>query len=91
LIFARRIGNFANALVDHAVNALRFVRLAIDGVLDLFGCIAAAVMRLAEHWSNACHLEHQPLEHLVAAARVCGYQPPGLLGKIDQNSARLEN
>ena len=50
------------ALVEHAVEALGLVAVAIDRVGDLLRRVHAEVMRLAEHRADAAHLEHQPLE-----------------------------
>ncbi len=50
----------------------------------------AEVMRLAEHRADAAHLEHQPLERLVAAAQVGGQKAAGLGGEVDEDRARFE-
>ena len=58
------------ALVQHAVEPLHLVGVALDRVGDLFGRVEAEVVGLAEHRADAAHLEHQPLAARVAAARV---------------------
>ena len=52
-VFTRQVGNLANALVHHAINAPGFVCITLDGVSDLFWRIATEMMRLAEHWPDA--------------------------------------
>ena len=76
--------------VHHAVEALGLVAVAIDRVGDLLRRVEPEVMGLAQHRPDAAHLEHQPLQRLVAAAQVGGQEAPGLGGQIDQDRARLE-
>ena len=63
----RRERALRQPLVDHAVEALGLVAVAVDRVGELLRRVHAEVMRLAEHRPDAAHLEHQPLQHLVAA------------------------
>src|SRR5678816_1643340 len=39
---------------------------------------------------DAAHLEHQPLERLVAAAKVFGKEAPRLRRQVDQDRARFK-
>jgi hypothetical protein len=45
---------------------------------------------LAEHRTDAAHLEHHPLDRLVATCRIGGNELAGLVGEIEQDRARLE-
>ena len=88
---ASQVFRFAEALVDHAVDALGLVGVAVDRVLEFLGRIPAEMMRLAEHRADTRHLEHQPLDDVVLSARVRRHQLAGLLGQVHQDRARLEN
>jgi hypothetical protein len=45
---------------------------------------------LAEHRADAAHLEHHPLQGLVAQRRIGGHELAGLLGQVHQDRARFE-
>jgi hypothetical protein len=45
---------------------------------------------LAEHRADAAHLEHHPLDGLVAAGRILRDQLAGLVGEIQQDRAGFE-
>jgi len=87
---AAEVAALRQAPVHHAVQALRLVAVALDRVGDLLGRIDAEVVRLAEHRTDTAHLEHQPLQHLVLAARVRRQQATGLAGEVEQDRARFE-
>src|SRR5216683_4716522 len=75
-VLAGQIWNLADALIDDAVDAVGFVGVTVDGILDLFGRVTPEMMRLAQHRPHARHLEHQPLEHVVTAARILWHKAP---------------
>jgi hypothetical protein len=52
--------------------------------------IAAEMVGLAGHWSEAADLPEYPLHDLVAAPHVAGHELAALLGQIHENSARLK-
>ena len=45
---------------------------------------------LTKHRPDAAHLEHQPLDRLVALRRVLRQELPRFFGQVDQNRAGLE-
>ncbi len=47
-------------------------------------------MRLAEHGADAAHLEHQPLQHVVARARP-RQELAGLAGQVRQGWRPIPN
>src|SRR3546814_17277429 len=59
-------GALRQPLVDHPVKAPRLVGVAVYRVRNLLRRVIAEMMRLPKHRSNAAHLEHQPLDHVVA-------------------------
>ena len=49
--------------IHHAIQTLCFIGVAGHGIVNLFRCIDAKVMRLSEHGTESAHLKHQPLQH----------------------------
>ena len=45
----------------------------------------------AEHGADVSHLEHEPLQRVVALARVLWQELAGLLGQVPQDRARLHH
>ena len=82
---ARQLG------VEHAVQAIDFLRVALEGVGYFFRCIQQKMPVLAGHRPQAAHLPHQPLQGCVPAAQVGGQKAPGLLRQIDQDRAAFEH
>ncbi|KGC52746.1 hypothetical protein DO65_4937 [Burkholderia pseudomallei] len=80
------------AAVKHAEQALRLadVALARAFVLVLAARELVEEAELAEHRPDAAHLEHQPLDRLVAARGIGRDEPARLLGEIQQDRARFE-
>ena len=91
VVVAREIGVLFEAAVDHAVEAVGLVAIAVAGVLDVLWRILQEMVRLAEHRADAAHLEHQPLQHAVAPARIGRQELAGLLGEVDQDRAGFEH
>src|SRR5688572_25671263 len=67
---ARQILAFPQPSIDDSVEAIRFVLVAVHGVLDLLRRVAQKVVRLPEHRADVAHLEHGPLHHLPALAQI---------------------
>ena len=59
------------------------------GILDVFPGEMVEKSDLPEHRADAAHLEHQPLDGLIALCPGAD-QRAGLVGQIDQDRARLE-
>ena len=57
--------SFGEFFIHHAVEAVGFFFVALDGVGDFFFRRAQEVVGLAEHGADAAHLKHQPLENVV--------------------------
>jgi hypothetical protein len=79
-------------LVEHAEQALRLGDVAVARTLVLVVLAGELVeeAELAEHGADAAHLEHQPLQRLVAPRRILRHELAGLLGQVQQDGARLE-
>src|ERR1700694_4411216 len=74
---------------NNPVKPVGLVLIAVDGVLDLLGCVLQEVVRLPQHRADMPHLEHGPLHHLPAAAQVLRQELAGLGGEVEQHRARL--
>jgi hypothetical protein len=77
--------------VEHAEQAPHLTLVAVDRKRDLLRQVAEEHVGLAHHRADARHLEHQPLDHERAPLRVRGHQPPGLLGKVNEDRTGLEH
>src|SRR6266540_950078 len=80
---------FLQPLVDHTVEALRLVAIAVHRVLDLLRRVLQEMMRLAEHRTDVAHLRHDPLHHHPALAQPLRQEPAGLRGEVEQHRPRL--
>src|SRR5258706_1731229 len=71
--------------IEHAEQALRFADVAIARalVLEILACELMEEADLAEHRADAGHLEHEPLDRLVARRRIRRKKLSALLGEID--------
>ncbi len=73
--------------VEHTEQAFRFRDVALTRPLVLV-VLARKLMKeteLTEHRANAAHLEHEPLNSLVAGGRIPRQELAALLGEIDQD------
>src|SRR5215469_2002918 len=68
--------SFAQSLVEHTIESCCFAGVALDCVGDLFLRITSEMMGLAEHRAEIAHLEHEPLNHLVALAQIRRHKSP---------------
>jgi len=48
------------------------------------------VVRLAEHWADAAHLKHQPLDRFEAFGFLLWQETPGFVREIQENRAGFE-
>ncbi len=85
------IGAIRQLLVEHAVEPVGLVGVAVDGVGHLFGRIDAEMVGLSEHRAEAAHLPEQPLVHLHAPALVGRIEATGLAAEILQDGAGFED
>ena len=77
---------------EHVQQPLGLRNVAVARALVLV-VLAGELMEeaeLAEHRSDAAHLEHQPLEAFVAAGGILRNEAAGLLGQVHQDRTRLE-
>ncbi|MNT28961.1 hypothetical protein D3C72_1646810 [compost metagenome] len=77
------------ALIQHGQQAPGLGRVAVARTL-VFVVLARELMEeaeLAEHRADAAHLEHHPLQRLVASRRVGRDELAGLAGQVDQDGA----
>src|SRR3977135_330328 len=78
-------------LVEHAVEAVDLVAVAIDRVGGLVVGVLREVVVLPAHRSAPAQLPKQPLDRVVALARIGRQELAGLLGEVEQDRARLEH
>jgi hypothetical protein len=92
VVVAHQPGAADEALLEHVEQALRLGDVAVARPLVLLGLAGEFVEEadLAEHRPDPAHLEHQPLDRLVAAAGSRRQELPGLVGEVDQDRARFE-
>src|SRR5206468_4221271 len=77
--------------VQHAVEAVRLVAVAIDGVRDFLRCVGTEMVVLSGHGSETAHLPEQPLQNVDTAANVGEYELAGLLREKKQDRAGFED
>ena len=77
--------------IDDAEQALRLGDIAVARALVLVVLAGKFSEKpdLSEHRAHAAHLEHQPLDRLVAAGRILWDEAPGLFSEIKQVSHRI--
>src|SRR3546814_13737344 len=56
--------------IQHAIEPIRLVGIAIDRIRYLFGRIVAEVLGLAAHRPLPRHLPHHPFDHDAPSARL---------------------
>src|SRR5690606_21966030 len=78
--------------VDDTQEALRFLDVVLERsfVLVFLSFELIEVPDLAEHRTDETHLEHHPLDRVIAASGVLRDEAPALVGEIQQDRARLE-
>src|SRR4051812_7277470 len=89
VLVASEVFGFLQPAVDHAIKTIGFVLVAVHRVLDLLGRVAEEVVSLAEHRPDVTHLEHGPLHHLPALAKVGGQELSRLGSQIEKHGTRL--
>ncbi len=77
--------------VEHPVEPVDLVAVAIDGVGQLVLRIVRKVVVLAGHRPEPAHLPEQPLDRFGAASHVARDELAGLVGEIEQDRARFEH
>src|SRR6516225_7527455 len=91
-VLAGKIWRLADAVIDDAVDAVRLIRITVDGILDLLWRVTAEMMGLAKHRPHARHLEHQPLEYIVAAAGLLRHETSSsLFRQVHKDGARFKD
>ena len=76
--------------IEHAIEALGLIDIALDAILDLGRCRTQEMMRLPQHRPEAAHLPHQPLHRVVARHTRGRQELRRLVGEVDQNGPGLE-
>ena len=71
VIIAGQIFTFAQALIHNPVQSARFIGIALNRIFHLLCCVISEMVGLAEHGANISHLEHEPLQGIVARAAFC--------------------
>ena len=77
--------------VEHAIEPVGFLDVALDRIRDLVGRILREVVVLSGHRTKAAHLPEQPFQCVGAAARVARQEPAGLFGEIDKDRPAFKN
>src|SRR6266436_5218403 len=79
------------AFVEHAVEPVGLVHIAVDGVFDFFLGVITEVMVLPRHRTEPAHLPERPLNRVVTAVDVGRKEFAGLLRQIQQHRAGFED
>src|SRR6185312_4897207 len=92
VVLAGEPGVRRELLIEHAQEALRLRDITVARPLVLPGPPGKLVEEadLAEHRTDAAHLEHEPLDRPIAGRGLAWEEAAGLLREIDQDRARLE-
>src|SRR5690349_2261444 len=92
VVVAREPGMAREARIENLEQALGFchVTIARPLVLEVFTGELVEKADLPEHRPHAPHLEHQPLDGLVALCPVPREELPALVGEVDEDRPRLE-
>src|SRR5205823_5964352 len=77
--------------VHHAIEAIDFVGIAFDSVLDWRGRVVAEMVGLPGHRTKPAHLPEQPLVDFNALALVRRIELAGLTSEVLQDRTRLEH
>jgi len=65
--------------------------VTVERVVIPFGRKAHEMDVLPEHRADGGHLDHHPLQRVVARGALFGEELPGLVGQVDQDGPGLEN
>ena len=84
-IVTSQIRPVGEALVHHAIKAVGFLHIALDGIGDLLRRIVGEVPILPGHWPKAANLPEQPLQHLGAPPQVLRNELTRLFSEIEQD------
>ena len=77
--------------VEHAVQPVDFLAVALDGVGHFFRGVNLEMPVLARHGAQPTHLPHQPFGHLHPAAQVGGQKLAGFFGQVQQDGATFKH
>ena len=94
VIIPGKIAGFAQTRVGHAKQTFRFIRIAVDGILNSVGRVTPEMIGLPHHGTDAAHLPHQPFHRREMTSRIgcgIGQELAGFLGKIIKDRAGLKN
>ena len=89
-IGARDIVATFELTIEHAIEPVRLVDVAVDRIGDLLRRVGREVVVLPRHGTEAAHLPEQPFDRLGTTARIARQEPAGLFGEIEQDGAGLE-
>src|SRR5262249_23127012 len=84
-------GAVAQTLVHDAIESVRLIGVAGNGIGHLFRRIEIEMAVLPGNWPEIAALPEQPLQHLDAAPYVARNEATGLLREIEQDCTRLED
>jgi len=81
----------SEAAFEHTETAVVLVGIALAGIRMLTLSVIDEVAELPGHRTEIADLPEQPLQALFAGAPALRHEPPGPLGEMDQDRARLEH
>ena len=94
VIIPGKIAGFAQTRVGHAKQTFRFIRIAVDGILNSVGRVTPEMIGLPHHGTDAAHLPHQPFIQGNPATRVLlrmGNELAKLVCQINQDRTGFEH
>src|SRR5690242_6559773 len=90
-VVPRQVAAIAQTLMEHAIEPIGLLHVAIDGVRNLLRRVTSEVVVLSGHRTQARHLPEEPLRHLDLAAHIPRQKLAAFLGEVQKNRTRLEN
>src|SRR5579883_486889 len=90
-ILSRNKGPPGEALIEHGIEPVCLILVALDRVSNLFGRILPEMMILPGHGTEVANLPEQPFEYLRAAGQILREELSSFFGEIDQDRAGFED
>ena len=89
-IVAGQVGRLGQPPVQHTVQPLALLEIALLRVRGLALVVFHEMVHLAQHRADPAHLPHQPLDGAPPRILLFGPELAGLLGEVHQDCTRFE-